>query len=219
MRRFGFPQLLLVLSVVPILGGVARLHALAGAGDPLAFDRFALDPWPVVLHIVSASIYCILGAFQFDERLRQTQPARHRNAGRVAVAFGFVAALSGLWMTLVYAIPPAMQGELLFLVRMLVGGAMAGFLLLGIRAILNGDLRRHRAWMVRAYALAQGAGTQVVLLLPPALLLGSEVTGRPRDLLMVAAWLINVTLAELYINKGANPIAAIGLRRTGQRRS
>ena len=43
-------------------------------------------------------------------------------------------------MTLAYAIPAGLQGELLFLVRIVVGGAMAGFPLLGIRAILDGDV-------------------------------------------------------------------------------
>jgi hypothetical protein len=34
----------------------------------------------------------------------------------------------------------------------------------------------HQAWMLRAYALGQGAGTQVLFLLPPQLLSGE---GRP----------------------------------------
>ena len=35
-------------------------------------------------------------------------------------------------------------------------------LVLGLRAILRRDVPTHRAWMIRAYALGLGAGTQVV---------------------------------------------------------
>jgi hypothetical protein len=54
--------------------------------------------------------------------------------------------------------------------------------------------------MVRAYALGQGAGTQVLVLGPGVLLFG-EVLGPTRDLLMTVAWGINVGFAEYVIRR------------------
>src|SRR5688572_18637057 len=58
--------------------------------------------------------------------------------------------------------------------------------------------RATRAFMIRAYALGQGAGTQVLVLLPWMLLSG-ESGGLTRDLLMTLSWAINIVVAESII--------------------
>ena len=62
-------------------------------------------------------------------------------------------------MTLFYAGAPG--GDLLWGSGSLVGSAMAASIVLGFAAIRRRDIPAHRAWMIRAYALALGAGTQV----------------------------------------------------------
>jgi hypothetical protein len=52
--------------------------------------------------------------------------------------------------------------------------------------------------MIRAYALGQGAGTQVLILLPWMLLTGHS-GGWARDVLMTLAWLVNIAVAEYII--------------------
>jgi hypothetical protein len=54
--------------------------------------------------------------------------------------------------------------------------------------------------MIRAYAIGQGAGTQVIISIP-WLLLAGEPTGLTRDLLMTLAWVINIVVAEKIILK------------------
>jgi len=71
-------------------------------------------------------------------------------------------------------------------------------LVLAVQAIPQRDLQRHGAWMIRAYAIAMGAGTQVVVLLPWALLFGPADT-LTRALLMGLAWLLNLAIAEWSI--------------------
>ncbi len=60
------PAALILLSIIPLTFGVFRLHELAsGAEITPANARFFAAPLPVVLHIVGAAVYALLGAFQF----------------------------------------------------------------------------------------------------------------------------------------------------------
>jgi uncharacterized membrane protein len=195
------PTSLLLLSLVPVAAGAVRLVGLAkGGGISAENARFVAMPAPVIVHVVSATLFCLLGAFQFDAALRRRSPGLHRSAGRLAAACGMLAALTGLWMTAVYPIPAALQGDLLYGVRLLVGLAMALAIVISVHAVLRRRITQHRAWMIRAYALGQGAGTQVLILLPVALIAGAP-TGLLRDVLMAAAWALNVFVAEWIIRR------------------
>ena len=66
--------------------------------------------------------------------------------------------------------------------------------------------------MVRAYALGQGAGTQVLLLLPVTVLAG-EVTGLARDVVMTGAWLGNLAVAEWMLRRASITPATRACRR------
>lgn len=201
--KLRIPYLLLGLSLIPLLGGVVRLLRLSsGASSLPADERFLADPLPVLVHVLCALMYSLLGAFQFDPGLRRASPAWHRRAGWAVLVGGVLSAVSGLWMTLASAIPPALQGPLLVVARILSGATMAVALLLAMVAIGGGDVRSHRAWMIRAYALGQGAGTQALLLIIPALLNGGEVIGWSRDLWMTAAWVLNLLIAEWIVRGG-----------------
>ena len=192
---------LLMLSLVPVMAGVLRLSGLASGGGVTPENaRFMALPAPVVLHIVCASLFCVLGALQLDSALRQRFPRLHRIAGRVAAPCGIVAALTGLWMTAAYAIPAALQGPLLYGVRMGAGLAMALAIVVSVHAVLKRRIAQHKAWMVRAYAVGQGAGTQVLILLPVTLMAGAP-TFFFRDVLMASAWGLNVIVAEWIIRR------------------
>jgi len=92
--------------MLPVIAGAFRLKQLSGISDGMpANARFAPMPLPVVLHIVSATVFATLGPLQFVAGLRRRWPAWHRVAGRLLVACGLVVALTGLRMTLFYAPP------------------------------------------------------------------------------------------------------------------
>ena len=194
------PSGLIALAFIPVVAGMVRLTMLAGGG-PLTPDnaRFFGSPVPVVLHIVSVTLYSLLGAFQFASGFRRKRPDWHRAAGRVLVVAGLVAALSGLWMAMFYAIVPA-DSPLLHGFRLFFGSAMALSILLGFLAIRQRDVARHQNWMRRAYAIGMGAGTQALTQLPPLLLFGTpdELT---LALMMGAAWLVNLGVAEWLIRR------------------
>ncbi len=196
---------LIVLSAIPLAAGAFRLTQLASGADITpANARFFASPLPVVVHIVSAGVYAILGAFQFAPAFRRRRPGWHRAAGRLVVLCGLLIGLSGLWMTLFYPWPKG-DGALLYILRLVFGSAMVVSIVLGFTAIRRGDVRRHRAWMLRGYALGLGAGTQALTLAAGAVILGppSELS---RALLMGAAWVINLAVAEWAIRtRSASP--------------
>jgi uncharacterized membrane protein len=194
------PAGLIVLSIVPVIAGSARLIEMgSGAQISPGNARFFAAPLPVVLHIISVAIYCLLGAFQFSPGFRRRKPGWHRLAGRILVPCGLIAALSGLWMTQFY---PSVDfdGRYLYAIRLLVGSAMALFLCLGYTAIRRRDIQPHRAWMMRGYALGLGAGTQVFTHLPWFLF--PSIHGElARTLFMAAGWAINIAVAEWFISR------------------
>jgi uncharacterized membrane protein len=200
---------LLVLSAIPLAAGAFRLsERVGGAEITRANARFFASPLPVVVHIVSAAVYALLGAFQFAPEFRRRRPDWHRAAGRLLVLCGLLVGLSALWMTLFYPHKHG-TGELLYLLRLLFGSAMVVSIVLGFVAIRQGDVRRHRAWMLRGYAIGLGAGTQILTEVAGALILGPprELTG---DLLKGAGWVINVAVAEWAIRKQPAPPAHTG---------
>jgi uncharacterized membrane protein len=191
------PAGLVLLGLVPVLAGGVRLAEIAsGAAITPANARFLTAPLPVVLHIVTVAIYTLLGAFQFSGDIRRNHPGWHRAAGRILVPMGLVAALSGLWMTQFYVPPPMDEGLALYLVRWAVGTLMVAFLILGFIAIRRGEIANHQAWMMRAYGLGMGAGTQVLTHLPWVLAVGMPTSTLTRDLLMTAGWAINIVVVE-----------------------
>ncbi|HEX4814990.1 MAG TPA: DUF2306 domain-containing protein [Nonomuraea sp.] len=197
------PAALIVLGFVPVLAGALRVTELAaGAQITAANARFFAMPVPVVLHIVGASVFSVVGAFQFAPGLRRRRPRWHRVAGRVLVPSGLVAALSGLWMTVFFPVPAEDQG-LLTAFRLMFGTGMAVSLALGLAAIRRRDVARHRAWMTRGYALGLGAGTQAATALVWVILHGGAAPeGLARQLLLGASWAINLAVAEWAVRRG-----------------
>ena len=191
---------LVALSAVPTLAGTARLSELArGAAVTAANARFFAMPLPVVLHLFAVIPFSILGALQFAPGFRTRYRAWHRASGRVVVVCGLIAVVSGLWMTLVYPWP-AGDGEALYIERLVFGTGMLISMLLAINAIRQRNFTVHGEWMLRAYAIGMGAGTQVLTHLPYVLLVG-QPDESVRAVLMGAGWVINVIVAEWIIRR------------------
>jgi Predicted membrane protein (DUF2306) len=178
-RAVGWVQVGLIgLAAIPILAGTARLVELLGGPEAIPTDtRFAASPAPVVVHVAASIGYALLGAFQFSASIRKRHPG---------------------WMTLTFPLK-AGTGDLLYVMRLVVSSAMAISLILGIVAIRARQLARHRAWMMRAYALALGAGTQAFTVGFGEAIFGAGVVRR--DLMMASGWVINLAVAEWLIRR------------------
>lgn len=201
------PVGLMLLSLVPAVAGSARLGQLAGGAEiTAANERFFRMPLPVVLHILTAIPYSLVGAWQFAPGFRRRSRGWHRAAGRVLVPLGVAVALSGLWMTLSYPWP-AGDGVLVYVERLVFGSAMLASLVLGLAAIRRRDFAAHGAWMIRAYAIGLGAGTQVLTHLPWFILAEGRPGELSRGVMMGAGWIINVVVAEWAIRRGRSGAA------------
>jgi uncharacterized membrane protein len=190
------PAALVFLALVPVLAGAARLSDLATGTPTAETARFHAAPLPVILHILGATLYALIGVFQFS---RTPHRRSHRIAGRIALPMGLIAALSGIWMTLTYPWANA-DGWAVYLARLIFGTAMSVSLILGLTAAVKRNIPAHKAWMLRAYAIGMGAGTQVLTHLPWFIPVGKP-TEAPRAVLMIAGWVLNLTVAEWIIHK------------------
>lgn len=194
------PVALVALIILPVVAGSLRILEVTGGPQLLpANPRIAASPVPLVIHVVAAGVFAVVGAFQFPARLRRRHRTWHRRAGRVLVAAGLLVAGSGIWMTLFY--PDAPGGALLWTARLVAGSATAVSLVLGFTAIRRRDFGAHRAWMIRAYALSVAAGTQTLTQGVGEGVFG--VTELSTGLSVTSAWLINAAVAEWIIRRRA----------------
>ena len=90
---WAVPAALILLSLIPVIAGASRMTELVGGAAITPQNaRFVASPIPVVVHIVSVTIYSLLGAFQFLPALRGRR-GWHRIAGGILIPAGLFAAL------------------------------------------------------------------------------------------------------------------------------
>lgn len=199
-KQWLVPAGLVLLGLIPIVVAVLRAFELL-SGPEVTPDnaRFVASPLPILAHVIGGPLYLVLGALQFVPALRRRGRPWHRVSGRVTLVSGLAVAGAGLWMTLFEELP-AYDGPLLNVIRVIVSTVMLSALLLAFAAIRRRDIPTHRAWMIRAYALGIGAGTQAFVFIPWELVVGEpDVT--TRALLMGFAWALNAGVAEWVIRR------------------
>lgn len=159
------------------------------------------------VHIVAGGLALGLSPLQFAARLRARAPQWHRAVGRVAIAAMVVGGLSGMVLSTVNQAGPV--GTAGF---GLLGALWVIFPVLGLLAVRRGDVRTHRRWMIRGFALTYAG---VTLRLWLVLLLGAQgVAGVAPDvaferayvLMPFLSWVPNLVVAELFLRRrGSRP--------------
>jgi len=205
-REWILLAFILSYSFIPTFGGLLRVAELLGGQAILPANARALAyPLPIVVHVLSSFLFCIIGALQFLPSVRRHHLDLHRMMGCVLVVAGFVSATTGLWMTHFFVFPEDLQGALLYWVRIVLSLAMCGLIIWAVISVRSRNVRAHGSAMVRAYAIAQGASTQAFLGIGWIVAVGTEPQGPLRDVIMVAAWGINLVAAEYLISKIFSP--------------
>jgi len=162
-KTWRLPALLLCLGIIPLLSVGYHFFTMTqgivfdiAPADP-AEQTYIDNPVPILLHLVPVILFTLLGPFQLTPRARAKWPLLHRVSGRIFVVAGVMAGLSGLYMNEVF---PPIGGPAKYWGTLLFGVLMTFSILRGLWAVLNRDIPRHRAWMIRAYAIGIGATTQ-----------------------------------------------------------
>jgi hypothetical protein len=187
---------------LPLVAGLARVTSLVvGAPALEGASRFAADPLVGALHIIGSAAFFTAGALQFLPSSRRS--AWHRRAGQVLAGCAVTAALTGVWMVWRWA-PKPWDSPALNAVRLVVAVAIIGAVITSLLAARRRDFVAHGAWMTRAWALAAGAGTQVLTLSVFAAL-GSAQSHAAYAGCMSAGWLINALAAELVLSRARVP--------------
>jgi len=215
-RRRGpgwlLPAGLITFGLVPILANALRRVAMAVAPAAASSGEGGGMSLPVILHVVGATAFVVLGALQFSAGFRRRRPSWHRVAGRVAILAALLAAGSGIWLAFATL---ADYSPLLFVFRLLAAAGLALCIILGFRAIRQRRLPQHRAWMIRAFAIGLGAATQVF-----TLGFGEGIFGETQlsiALLNGAGWAINLAVAEWIIRRTPRRVVRPAADQTGVR--
>lgn len=193
--------ILFLLGSIVVLSAVVRL---AGMGEALSSGVLPEDagdaayvqhPFIAALHLVPGVTFMLLGPIQFMPGVRRRWPVVHRWSGRVFVFSGVLVAVTAMVVSAVF---PPVGG--LFKSSAVHLFSIAQIVTLGValRAALRRNIPRHRAWMIRAFAIGLGVATMRLYFIPVFLLFGV-----PDDFnIGLGMWVgfgVNVAVAELIL--------------------
>lgn len=182
---------------------------LSGGADFQA--RFAEVPLPAALHVLGSGVALLIGGFQFLPGFRARRIDVHRWLGRVYLIGVLLGVIGGL--TLAVRADGGLAGKTGFFlldVAWLVSGWQA------YAAIRRGDVKAHRIWMIRNFALTFAAVTLRIHLGWATGLLGIPFEAF-YPLVAWLCWVPNLIIAEWLII--ASPRLAWGFSRPEAKRS
>jgi len=197
-----------LLFIVAVVFGLVLAYPYLGLdiGDSRLEVRGNLQYSVLVAHIFTATVALVLGPLQFMPKVRARKRI-HRTLGRVYLFAGVVPSA-------VAAIPVALwSGRLLTQIGLTTAAVL--WLITGglaYRAARRRDFSGHRTWMMRNYALTFLAVTSRILV--PVVLLAqipfgadpASIGERAASMIPIgqtAGWIINLSLVEILIRRGA----------------
>jgi uncharacterized membrane protein len=193
--------LLGVIDVPALQGQVQAAYATLGLPIPIgeleAYEKsFGAHPFAAAAHILPAFLFITLAPFQFSSALRARHVRLHRWSGRALLVLAVPLGLSGLFLGL----KTPFGGDLEAYGVALAGALFLGSMVKAFIAVRRGDLRGHRIWMTRAFAVALSVSTMRVVL--PLLM---AFTGAGLQAMFgVAVWiglLTTIAAAELWLKR------------------
>ena len=172
----------------------ARPHTEAELAE--VDNKFGNHRTITLLHIVAGGLFLLLAPLQFVPAIRNRYLGMHRRMGRVLIIVALISGAAGLFFGLYRPIGG---------VREAVGIALFGVFLFiaairGYVAIRNGQVERHREWMIRAFATALAIST--VRVVAVVIDIGQIAANNPRTQFVLSiwsGWLITLAIAEIWI--------------------
>lgn len=216
-RTLGRPiPLVLALTLctfIPVMMAAVRVVQIPLGALPEDSLRLAATPVAFFLHSLAGVLFGVLGPLQFVRALRFRYGTLHRWAGRAFALAGAGLALSRLALLLQVQ---SITTGLLDAARGVFGLALIAALVRGVAAARSNDMRLHRAWMIRAYAIGMGTGIVALAMFPLYLITGEPPTGLASDIVVVGMWLLNIALGEWVVRRLAPRAADPSTLMTGR---
>jgi len=155
---------------------------------------FARHPVLTFVHIVPGAMLMALGPFQFVPAIRAHRLWRHRWSGRLFVAAGYLVGVSALTMSWRMSIGGANEtaATTLFAIAFLFALTKAFW------HIRHREIRQHREWMIRAFAI--GLGVAAIRPIVGAFFAVGRLA--PQEFFGIAFWLgftLTAIAAEVWI--------------------
>ncbi|WP_323143316.1 DUF2306 domain-containing protein [Massilia phyllosphaerae] len=186
-------------ALLAVCVGLLSCRYIVQAGpvpDNVLANRF-FDHW-IAVHAGAASTALILGAMQLSNVVRR-RPGLHRASGRLYVAACIAGGASALVLAAGVSTGPVAASGFGAL-----GTLWLYATLQGLRTARARDFPRHRAWMIRSYALTFAAVT-LRIYLPLSQVLGIDFALAYRCIAWLA-WVPNMVIAEIYVrHRGPGP--------------
>ena len=189
---------LAVATGVPWIVTAVRVVQIPMGAWPDEAQRLAVAPLAWFLHALAGLLFGALGPLQFVRALRRRFGALHRLAGWAFVLAGAGLSLSGSALLLQV---DSMASWSLAAARAALGMALMGALVQAVSAARARDLRRHQAWMIRAYAIGMGTTTVWLVALPFALVTGEPLQPPASDLALLGMWLLSIAVGEAVVRR------------------
>jgi hypothetical protein len=183
--------------VAVLLGALVAIYAIVVLSvpafrPPLVVTLIQRVPLLLALHLIGGAVALAVGAFQLSRRIRARRLALHRWLGRFYVSGVVIGGGAGLLL--------AFGADGGFVSRLGFGTLAVLWLTATIRAYIhipNRRVEKHRAWMLRSYALTFAAVT-LRLGLPL-----SQIAGMPFiDAYQAVAWVCwvpNLIVVEWFV--------------------
>lgn len=189
---------LAVLTAIPVLNAVVEVIQIPTGTYSDDSARLAVAPVAWFAHVLAGAAFGITGPMQFVRALRHRFGRFHRVTGRVFVLAGASLGLSGLSLLMQV---PSVTTPVADIARGVFGLALLAALALAMAAIRDGDVLRHRAWMIRSYAVGMGLGVVGLVFFPIYLVTGQPPMGLGADLLFVASWVLSIVAGEVVVRR------------------
>ena len=102
-----------------------------------------------IIHSLAGSTILVTGILQFNRHLLRYQRKLHRTLGKIYVGAVWVSSLSGLGATLFFDVPPAAK-----IILSSIAIAWFGATTLAFVYARQHQLKKHKNWMVRSFAVS-----------------------------------------------------------------
>lgn len=190
MRSFAWVAMTLLAQAVAAYA--ITMMAIPALRPPFLNQLIVEVPWLAMTHFFAGAVALSLGAFQFHAGLRARLRTVHRWSGRLYVGAVIASGIAGLAL--------AVRSPAGFVAQTGFGLLALAWLYTTTQALLyirSGDVRSHKDWMTRSYALTLAAVT-LRIYLP-----GSQIAGFSWAVayptIAWISWAPNLLLAEWMI--------------------